>query len=85
MYGFNKSKTMGVTSRAGTAYPCEAPEFSPLLSGVRVARSLVFCVMFVIVCTFVLFLLVFVLSILHRFTASDYLFVSFGLCIVYPS
>ena len=46
---------------------------SPDLSGVRVARSSVFCVMF---CRslFVIFPLVIVLSALLRFTASDYPF-----------
>jgi len=60
--------------------------FSPVLSGVRVARSLAFCVLFcTIVCSFVLFLLEIVLSILFlleialsilfRFTVSDYPFI----------
>ena len=31
---------------AGIAYPSGAPGFIPIFSGVRVARSLVFCVMF---------------------------------------
>ena len=41
-----KSITTGATSVAGTAYPSEEPKFSPDFSGVRVTRSLVFCVMF---------------------------------------
>ena len=47
----------------------------PVFSGVHNARSLVFCVMF---CrsSFVLYLLAIVLSVLLRFTASDY---SFGI------
>ena len=52
---------------------------SPVFSGVRVAQSLVFCVMFcrsLFVCSFVLFLLVIVLFVLLRSTASDYFFVS---------
>ena len=35
------------SSGAGTAYPIPgAPEFTPVLSGVRFARSLLNCVMF---------------------------------------
>jgi hypothetical protein len=32
---------MGTTSGARTAYPCGAPEFTPVFSGVRVTRTLV--------------------------------------------
>jgi len=42
----NKSNTTGATCGAGTAYPSGAPEFTHGFSVVRVARSLVFCVMF---------------------------------------
>jgi hypothetical protein len=35
--------TMGATSRAGTAHPSGEPAFTPGLSEVHVARSLVFC------------------------------------------
>ena len=56
---------MGDTSGAGAAYPSEAPEFTPVFIGVRVTRSLVLYVCFVIVvCPFVLFLLAFDLRIL---------------------
>ena len=52
----------------------------PVYSGVRVTRSLVLCVCFVfvdrVVCSFVLFLLAIVLSVL-RFTDSFY---PFGIC-----
>ena len=41
-----KSNTTSVTSRAGTYYPSGAPEFTPGFLGVRVARFLVFCVVF---------------------------------------
>jgi hypothetical protein len=34
------------TYGAETAYLSGAPEFNPMFSGVRVARSLIFCVMF---------------------------------------
>jgi hypothetical protein len=40
----------GVTSGAGTVYPHGAPEFTPLFSGLCVALSLVFCVVFVDYC-----------------------------------
>ena len=40
------SCTTGATSEAGTAYPSGAPEFIPVFSDARVARSLVFCVVF---------------------------------------
>ena len=42
----NKSNTTGATSGAGTACPSGAPEFNPDFSGVRVARSLTFCIAF---------------------------------------
>ena len=38
--------TTGVTSGVGTAHPSRAPEFTPIFSGVHVAQSLVFCVIF---------------------------------------
>ena len=37
---------MGVTSGAGSVYPSGEPEFIPAFHWVRVAVSLVFCVMF---------------------------------------
>ena len=40
------SYTTGVTCGEGTANPFGAPAFIPVLSRVRVARSLVFCVVF---------------------------------------
>jgi len=52
--------------------------FTAGFSGVRVAGSLVFSVMFCI-SLFVLFLLVFVLSVILGFTASDYPFGIFKL------
>jgi len=36
----------GATTGAGTVYPCGAPEFTYGFQWVRVARSLVFCVVF---------------------------------------
>ena len=76
---------MGVTSRAGTAYPSGAPEFTPVFSGVRVTRSLVLYVCFVDRCLsfkFVLFLLAIVLSVLLRYTDSDYPFGIFKLYLI---
>jgi hypothetical protein len=65
-----------VTSGAGSAYPSRAPAFTPGFSGVRVTRSLVLCVMFfrLLFVLFVLFLLAIVLSVLLRYTYSDYPF-----------
>ena len=40
----NQINTTGATSVAGTTYPSEAPKFTPVLTGVRVARSVVVCV-----------------------------------------
>jgi hypothetical protein len=62
-----ESNTAEVTCGAGTAsYPSGVPEFTPVFSGVLVARSLVFCLM---LCRS--YSLVIVLSVL-RFLASDY-------------
>jgi hypothetical protein len=44
------SSTTGVTSRTGTVFPSEAPEFTPGFSVVRVTRSLVLCVCIVDSC-----------------------------------
>ena len=43
---WNYNNTSGVTSGVGTAFPSGAPEFTPVLSLVRVAQSLIVCVMF---------------------------------------
>jgi hypothetical protein len=55
--------------------------FTPVLSGDLVARSLFLGVIFcsTLLCPFVLFLLAIVLSVLLRFTASDYTFGIFKL------
>ena len=42
----NKSNKTDAICGAGTVYPSGAPGFTPGFSGVRVAQSLVFCVMF---------------------------------------
>jgi hypothetical protein len=63
---------VGTSNGAGTGYPSRAPKCTQGFSGVRVARSLVFCirVLKIVVCPFVHFLLVIVLSVLLRFTDS---------------
>ena len=73
----NKGSTAGVTCGAGTAYPSGAPELIPGFHWVRVARSLVFYVVF---CTSFLSLFPFfiiTLSVLLRFTVFDYTFGNF--------
>ena len=42
----NFSNMASTTIGAGTAYPSGAPEFTPGVCGVRVARSLALCVLF---------------------------------------
>ena len=51
----------------------------PVIKGVRVTRSLVLCICFVDRCHFVLFALAIVLSVLLRYTDSDYPFDIFNL------
>jgi hypothetical protein len=51
----NSINTTGATSGAGTVYPSGAPEFTPVCSGVRVTRSLVWCVCFVDRCLYFFF------------------------------
>ena len=43
----NTINTTDTTSGAGTAYHSGAPEFTPVLSGINVTRSLVLCMCFV--------------------------------------
>jgi hypothetical protein len=77
-----KSNTTGTTCGAGIAYPSGAPEYtSDLYSEVRVARSLVFYIMF---CKslFVLFLFAIVLFVCLRVTISDY---HFGIINIFSS
>ena len=65
---------MGATSGTYTVYSSGAP---PVFRGVRVTRSLVLCsVLWIVVYRFVPFLLAIVLSVLLRYTDSDY---SFGI------
>ena len=46
LFYYNECNMMDATGRAGTSYPSGAPEFTPICSVVRVAQSLVFCVLF---------------------------------------
>ena len=64
-----KSSMTYATGGAGTAYPSGAPEFILVISGVRYARSLVFCV---VLCRSLLVLLAIVLSVLLQYTDSDF-------------
>ena len=57
------------TGGAGTAYPFGALEFILEFSRVRYGRSLVFCV---VLCRSLLVLLAIVLSVLLRYTDSDF-------------
>jgi hypothetical protein len=68
--------TTGVTSGAETANPSWAPEFIPVCSGVRVARHLLFYIVYdrSFFCHFVPFRFPIVLSDLHWFADSHYLF-----------
>jgi hypothetical protein len=71
-----KINTTGATSGTGTAYPFGAHEFTPVFSGVRVAQSLVFCVVHCKSSFFPFSILSIILSVLRfTYTASDYLFV----------
>jgi hypothetical protein len=70
---------MGTTSGAGTAYPSEHLSSPAFFSGVRVTRSLVLYDCVFCRSLFVLFLLAIVLSVLLRYTDSDYLFGIFKL------
>jgi hypothetical protein len=46
----NKSNTTGVACGAGTAYPSGVHEFNPGFNWGCVARSLVFCVVYKVIC-----------------------------------
>ena len=67
----NKSNTKHTTCETEAAYHSVAPDIIPVFSAVRVARSLVFYLM---LCRSLFALLPIVLSVLLRFTASDYTF-----------
>ena len=92
--GFLTRQTRSIPlSGGGTAHPSVVSEFTTGFSGIRVACSLVFYVVFCsVICPFVLFLLAIVLSVLLRFTDSDYPFGIFKLFLcaspltnIYPS
>lgn len=75
----NMNKTICATSETGSVYPSGVPEFSPSFIGVDVAQSVVFWLVFCrsLFLPFIHFLLVFVLPVVRRVTASDD---SFGIC-----
>ena len=75
-----QGNTRGATNQAETAHPSVAPEFTPGVSEVHVARSLVFCVLFYrsLFGLLYFFLLTIVLSV-FQFTESDYPFSTFKL------
>ena len=78
----------GVTIGAGTVSPFTpsgTTESTPGFNRARVARSFVFCVMFCrsLFALFVLFILAIMLSVLPRFTDSDYLFGIYKLFFIY--
>ena len=76
----NQINTTGATSGAATAYPSEAPEFTPVFSGVRVTPSLAVCIICRSLFVFMFFfLLVILLFVLLRFSDSDYIFGIFKL------
>ena len=64
--------TTGVTRGAETNYPSGAPEFTPCFSGVRVTRSLVWCVCFADHCLFFCSFFFGQCVVLLQFTDSDY-------------
>jgi len=72
---------MGATSGAGTAYHFRISEFTPVVSGVPIARSWSSVKCFVDRCLF-FFLLTIVLSIL-RLADSDYIFSIFKLFLLF--
>ena len=59
----------------GKANPSESPEFTPGSNEVPVVRSLFFYLLLIVFRPFILFLGAIVLSVLLRFTPSDYPFV----------
>ena len=71
----------GPTIAARMAYPSRVSEFIPLFSGLHVAQSLAFCVVFgkPLWFFFVLFLFAIELSVFFQLTASDYPFSIFKL------
>ena len=70
----NQSNTTGSTSGTGTAYNSRVPQFTPGFEQSQCCSIFSFLGggLQIIVCTFVLFLLAIVLSVLLRFTDSDH-------------
>jgi uncharacterized ion transporter superfamily protein YfcC len=69
---YKKSSTMGATCGAGITYSSGAPEFTPYISGVRIARSLVLCIWLLLLETSVLYLFLYISKLLsyNRITRS---------------
>ena len=80
----NQINTTSVTSGAGTAYPSEAPEFTPrfLVGFVLLNLQFYVYVLQIVVCPFALLFLAIVLSVLLLFTDTDYPFGIFKLFLV---
>jgi len=73
--GCNWSKTTDASSGAGTAYPSRIHDSSPGFSEVRAAQTLVFCVvLYKLLFILWFFFLLTIMSVLLRFTDSDYPF-----------
>ena len=78
---FNNNTMSGATSRLGTdTHPEHTRKPSVFCGSCCSIFSFLHCVFWIIVCLLVLFPLAIVLSVLHRFTASDYPLVSWPLC-----
>ena len=77
--------TTGVTSGVGTVYPSGAPQFTLgfLVGFVLLDLYFYMYVLQIVVCPFVLFLSAIVLSVLLRYTDSDYPFGIFKLFLYY--
>ena len=77
---FNNNTMSGATSRLGTdTHPEHTRKPSVFCGSCCSIFSFLHCVFWIIVCLLVLFPLAIVLSVLHRFTASDYPLVSWSL------
>ena len=82
----NQNNTTGEISGAGAIFPSGAPDFTPGFQwGSCYSIFSFMCnVLQIVVCPFVLFLLAIVLSVLLRFTDSDYPFGIFKFSSLYP-
>ena len=75
---YHQGKATSATCGGGTAYPSRAPDSTLIVSGIRVAQCLAFCVLFLqTTCLLFRFPFTIVLSILLRIVTSDYSFAIF--------